>query len=341
MKQNKTQSLTDKQRYVSVQILRILACLGVFSVHFGQRVDLSGGLRILTDFGQYGVQFFFIISGFLAAKGFASRKISTVEYYKKRAIHILPLYYFSILWFFVTENILNQYLHQIPKDEMGLYWIRYIFPFINGFVGSETYFWSNLGITWTIPIFLTFYLIAPFTVGKIKSFKSACFVSAIVYLITNAINCFYPCTVFNNIWVFFVGVLGYYAIKSAHGLQITLTFQMIAIFMVIINRKLDAYIALFFCVLVTFVLLENKIKLPLRVRTIINYVDKRTYTLYLVHGLVFCSFIDRAGSLNIGNLGKGILSILLSSIGTIIIYKFFEKPIQNFLTCICIRNNKS
>jgi peptidoglycan/LPS O-acetylase OafA/YrhL len=40
----------------------------VFIVHLGQRVNLNGFLRKLTDIGAYGPMLFFLISGFLAAR---------------------------------------------------------------------------------------------------------------------------------------------------------------------------------------------------------------------------------------------------------------------------------
>ena len=58
-----------KSRNTAIQLFRIFACLVVFGVHFGQRTQLGGVIRRYTDFGAYGVQMFFIISGLLAAKG--------------------------------------------------------------------------------------------------------------------------------------------------------------------------------------------------------------------------------------------------------------------------------
>lgn len=53
------------KKYQNIQILRIIACMGVFCVHFGQGLELSGVLRKITDFGSWGVILFFIISGFV------------------------------------------------------------------------------------------------------------------------------------------------------------------------------------------------------------------------------------------------------------------------------------
>lgn len=50
----------------SIRIWRILSCVGVLVVHLGWKMRLEGNVRAFTDFGQYGVYLFFIISGYLA-----------------------------------------------------------------------------------------------------------------------------------------------------------------------------------------------------------------------------------------------------------------------------------
>ena len=41
-----------KKRIQYIQILRIIACIGVFSVHFGNLMNFQGILRKITDFGK-------------------------------------------------------------------------------------------------------------------------------------------------------------------------------------------------------------------------------------------------------------------------------------------------
>lgn len=320
-------------RYVSIQLLRILACLGVFCVHFGQRVDLTGRIRIITDFGRYGVHVFFIISGFLAAKGLVGREIKTGAYYYKRAVHILPLYFLSILYFFVTENFLEPYLHQIPPDAAGLGWLRYLF-FLNGFIKSDTYFWSNLGITWTIPIFVVFYLTAPMILRHIHSFSSGCMIAGTVILLTRELSEIYSCTVFGSLYVFYFGVIAYCAIKYGYAIPTALFFQLLAIVMIVFNKTEYMYVSLFSGIAILLVMMEDQLNLPSRVAKWIDYIDQRTYTLYLVHGMVFCSFIDRLYLLDSPFWVRGILAVTLSTIGTILVYRFYEKPVQSWLTKI-------
>ena len=53
------------QKIYSLKLFRVMSCIGVVLVHYGQRASLNGIFRTITDFGAYGVYMFFIISGFL------------------------------------------------------------------------------------------------------------------------------------------------------------------------------------------------------------------------------------------------------------------------------------
>lgn len=67
-KQNEEEGnrMNSSKKIESIVIWRVIACLGVFAVHLGQRMNLSGYIRLISDFGKYGVQLFFIISGLLS-----------------------------------------------------------------------------------------------------------------------------------------------------------------------------------------------------------------------------------------------------------------------------------
>ena len=120
-------------RVIGISICRVAACLLVFVVHAGQYMNLGGIARRITDFGQFGVHLFFIISGYLAIMSLASGRVTSIlNYYKKRCLRLLPLYYLIILIFLIVDEFL---LKSVPPDELGLGWFRYIF-LLNGFVGG-------------------------------------------------------------------------------------------------------------------------------------------------------------------------------------------------------------
>lgn len=77
------------QRKVGLQILRIIACIGVFICHLGVQMGVEGAIERFMDFGARGVYLFFVLSGYL---GFQSRELENenrirgcFQYWIKRA----------------------------------------------------------------------------------------------------------------------------------------------------------------------------------------------------------------------------------------------------------------
>ena len=328
-----------------IQILRILACFVVFICHFGQRLPLeriSEDLYSISQLGAYGVELFFVISGYLACFSLANGK-SAVAFYKKRAIRILVLYYFCILYYFITETFI---FGNIPKDDMGLGWLRYIFC-LNGIVPSEGYFWSNLGITWTIPVFLTFYLLAPLITKITKTTLSsaiAVVVSiAISFLISNKCDGWFSAITY--LPCFLMGVLVYNAKKenlkfiTVFGLQLFVfatKFNEYTRFIELVIRYSQIFIVS--AIFATIVLFTEEVKI-VKEKTVkvLDILDEHSYTLYLVHGITFCGIIDKFeinvfSSLIVAIIFRLVVSIILTAILTVAIHKYVEKPIQKKLS---------
>lgn len=151
------------KRYDNIQILRVLACLGVFVSHLAPKMGAVGSVAKAANFGASGVYLFFLVSAFLACatgkssvSGGSWREL--LRYYAKRALRILPLYYAVILYNFLLHSFI---LKDVSVDPAGLGWLRYIF-LTNAFIPAPDNFWANLTATWTISLFWVFYLCAPF-----------------------------------------------------------------------------------------------------------------------------------------------------------------------------------
>lgn len=156
----------------SIRLLRVAACLGVFVTHLAPHMGATGWVASAANFGASGVYLFFLISGFLACRtaeirpGGGLRGVAV--YYRKRLLRILPLYYVVILGQMVLHGLI---LRDVPADPGGLYWLRYFF-LTNACIPGPDNFWSNLGATWTVGLFVFFYLCAPLLIrligGKIR-----------------------------------------------------------------------------------------------------------------------------------------------------------------------------
>ena len=320
-----------------IQLLRVLACLAVFVCHFGQRIHLdkwSMNLYNFTQLGRYGVELFFVISGYLVCFSL-SKNQSVFQFYKRRAIRILPLYYFCVLWFFITETFIFQ---DIPSDSYGLGWARYVFC-LNGIVPSDGYFWSNIGITWTVPVFMLFYLFAPIINKLCKTALSSSFVLmcsiGLALLVNQILSGWFSALVYFPCFIF--GMVVYYAKSYNKQFWTIISFQVFIFVLkwcewqgLIYKIVKDCDLYLVSTVFATLIFFSNQmvVKKP-QLKKTLDMLDENSYALYLVHGIVFCSILDK---FQLNEWVKAMIAIVLTIVLTISIHKFIEKPIQKRLT---------
>ena len=231
--------MTSKNRDFSLDILRAAACLMVMGVHLGQHITIPGAIGAFFEKGSTGVGFFFILSGYLAyfsldkafEKGLSTKQVM-LEYWYKRAVHILPLYYLMILFYFILTTIAGI----VPRDDTGLYWIRYIF-FLNRWVPTDVEFWTNLGAVWSISVFVFFYLIVPFYYKVARNYYSAwigVLVSFAVLKYTDEIAL--NMAPFRYMFHFFLGILIYLAVKEKKILSLSTVLCGILVFCALVGK---------------------------------------------------------------------------------------------------------
>lgn len=343
--------MRDRQIDRCIQFLRISACLAVFICHFGQRLaidNISNNLYSVSQLGRYGVELFFVISGYLVCFSLKNRK-SVIQFYKKRIIRIMPLYYFCILYYFLTETFI---FRNIPNDSFNLGWLRYIFC-LNGIVPSEGYFWSNIGITWTIPVFMLFYLVAPLLVRCAKSTFLSALMLGFSFVISILVKrycggwfssiTYLPCFIF--------GIFVFNAKNDKRRLFALLLFQLFVFgiefcdwsgYLSKIVQHLDLYVVS--AIFASIILFSEELVINNRKTIIItDLLDEYSYTLYLVHGLTFCGIIDKIGMDVFNNLVGAIafrlfIAVFITGLLTFLIHRFYEKPIQKVLSKILLRN---
>lgn len=324
------QQIISSPRNVSIQLLRVIACLLVYIVHLGQRLELSGILRTVTDFGKSGVFLFFVISGFLAATSLCLRdRINKKEYYIKRAIAILPLYYFIILVVFIVEQTIHHFAPFIPADTTGLGWLRFVF-LLNGAVNSSSLYWSNLAGTWTIPVFAFFYLIAPWVLSKLKTAKGAFCVWLGVFVLTKGIGRIYSCYISANLHFFFLGVLVYFCHRESRE-KLSLPFLVLCAVGGFVVSQVNLAYAFLFAAILTVVVRMKPLTLPTPVTAVVNTLDKYSFTLYLAHEALFHCVVDR---LLEQGAHKALIAVV-ATVGTVavtwLVGRFVEHPIQKDL----------
>ena len=61
---------------------------------------------------------------------------------------------------------------------------------------------------------------------------------------------------------------------------------------------------------------------------VFDVLDEHSYTLYLVHGIVFCGIIDK---FEVGLVLRVLIAVVGTAFLTWIVHKLYEKPVQSLL----------
>lgn len=147
----------ENQRYDYLDSLRGIAILGVILTHIPILVQPSSiHLNFLSSSGQYGVQLFYIISGYTIALSYHRRNESTARFYVRRFFRIAPMFYVAVLVYTIINGFSADYW--APNGKSWYHVVLTIF-FLNGW-NPETIN-SVVPGGWSIAIEATFYLIFP------------------------------------------------------------------------------------------------------------------------------------------------------------------------------------
>ena len=158
-----------KQRQTSLDLLRLLAAVLVMWIHCGRQFGLS---RAETEIGVWGLQLFFVLSGYLAAASLA-RDARPLPYYRRRALRILPAYWLLLAVRWLTDLV--YYARQMPLTAVltgpcGPRYLRYFF-FLQMILPSDNWaLWNNRGGLWSMSVFAVFYLLAPWLYRLLRGF---------------------------------------------------------------------------------------------------------------------------------------------------------------------------
>jgi peptidoglycan/LPS O-acetylase OafA/YrhL len=153
--------------------LRFLCFLSVFTVHtlHTDNVQIQSNFLykiIVRGFfanGGIGVNFFFVLSGFLITYLLIQEKQSTgriniINFWIKRVLRIWPLYFFCVLFGFVIfpffKHLLGQPMAETADLKLYFLFLANFNVLWNGWPDS-----TELGVLWSISIEEQFYLIWP------------------------------------------------------------------------------------------------------------------------------------------------------------------------------------
>ncbi len=173
----------DKKYFYYLDALRCLAFLAVFYAHtgnifFGATVTNAFPLNlwhVSTVYGGYGVNFFFVLSGFLITyllvkEKAASGRIAIRRFYIKRVLRIWPVYFANLLFAaFILPLLISPHTYALfgaanPHLNPHTFWY---FVFFAGNIaqGLGIGFTSlSIGVLWSVGVEEQFYLVWPWIV---------------------------------------------------------------------------------------------------------------------------------------------------------------------------------
>lgn len=200
--------------YYSLQIGRAIAAVFVLLFHLGgiiasERYFGISEFYIPFSFGASGVEFFFVLSGFIiyeAHKSDLSQPHKITEYVKKRFIRIFPTYWliFSMVYITAYFTSLN---HSMPTDIMVILKSLFLLPQDMAVVGGTGA--PVIPVAWSLQYEMLFY----FIFGCLIWNKNTIFILLIfsIYMYINYFEYFtiFPMNFLMNTYVilFFMGIV--------------------------------------------------------------------------------------------------------------------------------------
>lgn len=295
------------KKYQYISFWRVLACIGVFVTHLGQRMQLEGSLKVVTDFGRNGVLVFFILTGLLAMDSSVIRNNKKL-YWKKRVVKILPLYIAILLFYFLAQLVQTQDMRTA---------IQYVMT-------------DNVGGTWTLHTFILFYLIMPLIVNIVSSYKrawvffSATFILRAILILFDWGSTLSP---LRHLCFCALGVILWYAIEEKK--EYPMIFILLSISILFLIQRSGDYYLIYSLIFVPMILCTQNISVKHGiVEKIISIIEKYSYEIYLLQGVVCYLFVDGK------QLGKieVLLSMILGTMVTVsVVYWVIEKPFERIL----------
>ena len=170
--------MQQKKYRVDLDLLKGIAIISVVLYHFFSLLNADYVTNIhLFDGGFLGVDVFFVISGFLVAKGLnsqcAQRTFSLIGFYKKRVARILPpflivcIFSLALGYFLVFPEVYKELSKEIINSL--LFKVNFYFAHNGGYFSLSSSDKILLHI-WYISILIQFYILYPVIYSTFNKF---------------------------------------------------------------------------------------------------------------------------------------------------------------------------
>jgi peptidoglycan/LPS O-acetylase OafA/YrhL len=333
------------KKYDFIDFLRGTAILLVFINHIPRQEDilfsnfdyLQKLFFLIAHLGTYGVQLFYIVSAFTLLVSLNNeKKINYFNFFLRRIIRILPIFYLGIFFY-------SFYLNYGPTDLKNIF---LNFLFLNNIIPPSK---DLIPGGSTISTEMHFYLILPIMIVFINSYKKSLIAIFLILFFLLFLNLFFEYhfnskyfgesnfyrTIFTQIFVFLLGFLAFHINKKFLNTKLNWTkikqiiiglmpvIPLSLLIFIIGRREIEFFyfrnlmiISIFLFLFFNFIYMIYKKLLNTLFFTIVKNIGQISFSMYVWHWAVINHLWDNF-FLHLNNFpGKMMLFILISLIVT-------------------------
>ena len=326
--------MAEKKRFTEIDALRGIAAMVVVLYHYIVFYDekfghLKENYIDILSFGHYGVQLFFIISGFVIYMSVLKVK-STSDFLTKRAIRLYPTYIFAII---VTAFIVG--LSSVDTLKTGV-----VDTFINMTMFQDFFGIKNVdGVYWSLRVELTFYLLMALLLifnlqKRVMLFTGIWLGVSALIQITNGIAgtettaLLEKFSMSNYCQMFIIGIMFYYIWQHGNHLKYYLMIAASLIYDFSFEGMTNGLFTVFF-IFVFYLILNDKMQW-LKSDTLV-YLGALSFPLYLIHQNIGYVIIQKLESLGFLHEIFLVIPLGISLVIAHLILNYVEKPSHNVL----------
>ena len=332
--------------YRSIHYLRAVAALMVVFCHIEIPLARLGYQGSLPGFLEGGVDIFFVISGFVIFLSIQSKSVGVFEFYKRRILRIVPLYWMITTFLVLVAAFAPQFLKSVRFDTLHIAASYAFLPYPSP---ADGLLYPILVPGWTLNYEMLFYAAFGLSLLLAPRWRIAAIGCMLISLPLLGLRFgpASPALVFLTSTIlleFLFGVLIAWALCNRSGSRIggtgLLLFGMllfVAAPVIAQHVPLQRFVLLGIpaaMIVSGALLLEKVVALP--AWRLPSLLGDSSYSLYLTHGIVLSAIGQLWLRLPFGNGGFSlaafsILALLACVLGGVLVYRLIDEPLQKRL----------
>ena len=333
------------ERLKSIQMLRGIAAMLVVFHHFMQQFYNFEKTNVIGDFfsyyGKFGVDIFFVLSGFIMGYTLLSKNKSASEFLKGRIYRILPPYYFFTLVILVFGMIFEG-IHSSSASLETVFKSLLFIPHENPDINIGVY--PTLTVGWTLNLEMFFYitlyllLLTPLKALNKLLFTCCLFIGLPILYIALNFNIYVSVAGNLRLSEFSFGIL--IAILFVYNIKLFKSFWLtspaVLLLLIVCFIEMPTIICdVFISSLIVYFSLLIGMKTNYSNRYL-EYLGKISYSIYLTHSVVILSIwlISPELSTHFNVMIALLLTVLITIAISHASYEYIEIRFSRFLTKI-------